>query len=153
MIRQSKVNVSNIAYKAVELDNLSHLTDTSPWRSRFDTIYREIRRRIVLLEYPPDTKLDIKSISVEFEISRTPIRSVTQRLEREGLVITKHGVGTMVTGIIPSQSRDAIQLRLHLATLIGDADPKPIEKLSLESLELLNNRIKKHVISCCPWFC
>ncbi len=144
MIRQSKVNVSNIAYKAVELDNLSHLTDTSPWRSRFDTIYREIRRRIVLLEYPPDTKLDIKSISVEFEISRTPIRSVTQRLEREGLVITKHGVGTMVTGIIPSQSRDAIQLRLHLATLIGDADPKPIEKLSLESLELLNNRIKKH---------
>ena len=50
----------------------------------------------------------------------------------------------MVTGIIPSQSRDAIQLRLHLATLIGDTDPKPIEKVSLESLELLNKRISKH---------
>ena len=144
MTRPARFDNSDVASKALEIDNLSYLTDTSPWRSRFDTIYREIRRRIVLLEYPPDTKLDIKSISIEFEISRTPIRSVTQRLEREGLVITKHGVGTMVTGIIPSQSRDAIQLRLHLATLIGDTDPKPIEKVSLESLELLNKRISKH---------
>ena len=123
MTKPARVNDSDIASKSHDINNLSILTDTSPWRSRFDTVYREIRRRIVLLEYPPDTKLDIKSISLEFEISRTPIRSVTQRLEQEGLVVTKHGVGTMVAGIIPSQSRDAIQLRLHLATLIGDSGP------------------------------
>ena len=122
----------------------SFLIDTSPWRSRFDFVYREIRRRIVLLDYLPESKLDIKNISEEFKISRTPIRSVMQRLEREGLVMTKHGVGTIVTGIIPSQSRDAIQLRLHLATLIGESDPKPIDLISLEGLELLNKRTQNN---------
>ena len=113
------------------------LEDNSPWRSRFDLVYREIRKRIVLLEYDPDTKLNIIRLSREFAISRTPIRSVMQRLEREGLVLTRHGVGTIVTAIIPSQSRDAMLMRLHLATLIGEVNPKLPSRTSLEKLQKL----------------
>ena len=111
--------------------------DNSPWRSRFDLVYREIRRRIVLLEYQPDTKLNIIQLSNEFAISRTPIRSVIQRLEREGLVLTRHGVGTIVTAIIPSQSRDAMQMRLHLATLIGEVNPKLPCSNDLQKIQVL----------------
>jgi DNA-binding GntR family transcriptional regulator len=99
-------------------------SDASPWRARFHSIYLELRERIVLLHYPPGARLDIDALARGFGVSRTPIRSVLQQLEREGLAVTRHGVGTAVTQIDFPHLREATQLRMHLCELIGVLDPQ-----------------------------
>ena len=98
--------------------------DTSPTRRRFHDIHRALRRRIALLEYPPGTRLNVDELAGEFKVSRTPIRSVLQRLEYQGLVITRHGVGTTVTDIDFSHLREATVFRMRLAELIGELSPR-----------------------------
>jgi len=118
-------------------DTLRAETDDSPWRIRFETIYRQLRGRITLLHYPPGTRLNVDDLADEFNVSRTPIRTVLQRLEREGLAITRHGVGTAVTEIDFEHVREAMLLRMHLAELIGTLNPKKPGEQLLLSLEAL----------------
>ena len=116
---------------------LSEGQDESPWRQRFETIYKSLRRRIVLLDYPPGTRLDVEALANEFDVSRTPIRSVIQRLENEGLAITRHGVGTAVTDVDVAQVRDVWLFRIQLAAMMGRLKPKPGRVAIIEQLEKL----------------
>jgi DNA-binding GntR family transcriptional regulator len=112
--------------------------DNSPWRQRFMSIYSTLRERITTLKLAPGVRLDIDSLAKEFNVSRTPVRTVLQRLEHEGLAITRHGVGTMVTEIDIGHVRRTMQLRIHLAELIGELSPhQPDEELfgQLEALQ------------------
>ncbi len=111
--------------------------DTSPWRQRFNTIYKSLREQITLLDYPPETRLDVDALAKEFEVSRTPIRTVLQRLENEGLAITRHGVGTTVTAIDFNLVRDPLLMRMHLAELIGTLSPRVPDETVLIFLEKL----------------
>lgn len=111
--------------------------DKSPWRQRFTIIYSILRERITTLRFPPGARLDIDALALEFNVSRTPIRSVLQRLEHEGLAITRHGVGTMVTEIDVEHVRRTMQLRIHLAELIGSLNPIQPDQSLLDELETL----------------
>src|SRR5262249_22953914 len=98
-------------------------------------IYRVLRDRICLLRYPPGTLLVETELAREFEVSRTPIRQALQRLEYEGLVDTRNGVGTSVTGVDFRAVRDIYAFRLRLSELIGDfgsfADaPRALERVA-----------------------
>lgn len=97
--------------------------DQSPWRRRFDAIYVALRQRITTLEYAPGVRLDVDRLSQEFGVSRTPVRNVLQRLETEGLVRTRHGVGTIVAPVDLKEWRQAMMLRIELASLIGRLKP------------------------------
>jgi len=111
--------------------------DDSPWRQRFEIIYKTLRLRIVLLEYPPATRLDIEALAEEFDVSRTPIRTVIQRLENEGLAMTRHGVGTAVTDVDAAQVRDVWLFRIQLAEMIGRLSPRPGRVAIVDQLEKL----------------
>lgn len=93
-------------------------------RARFEALYREIRERICLLRYPPGHKLGEDALAAEFGVSRTPIRRVLNRLEFEGLVQSRHGVGTIVTTIDPKLLREVYALRMRHAELVGELDPR-----------------------------
>lgn len=92
-------------------------------RERFDRIYKAIRDRICLLEYEPGTRLAEEELAQEFGISRTPIRSVLSRLEGEGLLQSRHGVGTFVTDVDIEALTQVFQLRMELAVLLGKLEP------------------------------
>jgi len=117
--------------------------DTSPWRQRFNTIHATLRERITLLTYPPGTRLDLDDLASEFGVSRTPIRNVLQRLERDGLVLTRHGVGTTVTEIDLDHVREATLLRMHLAEMIGSIHPRPPDQKTLDVVGTLPDRIRR----------
>jgi DNA-binding GntR family transcriptional regulator len=94
-------------------------------RERFERMYNIIRDRICLLEYEPGARLGEEELAREFGISRTPIRRVLSRLESEGLVESRHGVGTFVTTVDVENFLQVYQLRMELAVLIGRLDPIP----------------------------
>ncbi len=97
-------------------------------------IYRELRDRICLLHYPPGAMLSENALAEEFGVSRTPIRQALQRLEFEGLVVSRHGVGTMVTTVDLRYLREVYALRLKLIDLIGEIPPARITHGDLDIL-------------------
>ena len=94
-------------------------------RERFERIYRAIRDRICLIEYEPGARLAEEELAREFGVSRTPLRRVLSRLEGEGLLESRHGVGTFVIDVDLETLIPVYRLRMELAELIGKLDPIP----------------------------
>jgi len=109
--------------------------DRSPSRRRLLAIYRTIRERIALLQYAPGTRLDIDELTTEFGVSRTPVRRALLRLEHEGLVVTRHGVGTMVTSVDFGSLQSNLLYRMHLAELLGQLSPLPPSPETVRTME------------------
>jgi len=109
-------------------------------RERSERIYRILRDRICLLEYPPGSHLSEEELAKEFEISRTPVRRVLTRLEAEGLVQSVHGVGTIVTDVDVEELQQVYHLRMELAELIGKLSPIPRTAADLDRIRALIRR-------------
>ncbi len=109
---------------------------------RFDRIYEAIRERICLLEYPPGTLLNEALLANEFAVSRTPVRNVLQRLNYEGLLETRNGVGTIVSEVDIKTFRDIYELRMRLAELMGDLSPVNPAPDTIEALRDLCRRVE-----------
>ena len=112
-------------------------------RERFERIYKSIRDRICLLEYMPGERLGEEELAREFHVSRTPIRRVLSRLESEGLLESRHGVGTFVTDVDIDSLAQVFQLRMELAELIGKLDPIPRSEDDLARVRALLVRCDK----------
>lgn len=108
--------------------------DRSPWRQRFEHIHHVLRKRITTLEYEPGVRLDVDELSEEFGVSRTPVRNVLKHMDHEGLVKTRHGVGTIVAPLELEIMLQAVQLRVEIAPLIGTLQPKPIDSCMIEAM-------------------
>jgi DNA-binding GntR family transcriptional regulator len=102
------------------------MSEQSDARSRFLRLHDALRTRICLLDYPPGTRLSEETLAAEFGTSRTPLRRVLAKLEDEGLVISQHGVGTIVTDVDPGEMARTYDLRRELAGLVGRLSPVPI---------------------------
>ena len=100
-------------------------------RDRAERLYRTLRDRICLLDYPPGARLSEEELAAEFEISRTPLRRVLARLESEGLIASQHGVGTIVTDVDVQALAQVYTLRMELAPLRGRLDPVPLGAASI----------------------
>jgi DNA-binding GntR family transcriptional regulator len=112
-------------------------------RERFERIYKTIRDRICLLEYQPGERLGEEELAREFEVSRTPIRRVLSRLESEGLLESRHGVGTFVTDVDIDALSQVFQLRMELAVLVGKLDPIPRSEADLDRVREILARCDK----------
>lgn len=106
-------------------------------RDRHAAMHQEIRERLCLLAYPPGMRLSEAALAEEFGTSRTPIRRVLARLEDEGLVQTRHGVGTIVTDADINELEQVYRLRLELTELVGRLDPVTPDSTFMERLDRL----------------
>lgn len=106
-------------------------------KERAERIYRILRDRICLLDYAPGHCLSEEALADEFRISRTPVRRVLARLESEGLVVARHGVGTIVTDVEIEALEQVYHLRMELALLIGKLSPLPRSRDDLERIRVL----------------
>jgi DNA-binding GntR family transcriptional regulator len=89
-------------------------------------IHAILRDRICFLEAAPGTLLREAELAAEFGVSRTPVREALQKLSWLGLVEIRNGVGTLVTPLDMDVIRDAYEMRLKVAELIGHMAPRPI---------------------------
>ncbi|WP_245449908.1 GntR family transcriptional regulator [Rhizobium leguminosarum] len=81
-------------------------------------------------------------LAAEFNVSRTPIRQALQRLDYDGLVETRNGVGTTVTGVDFQEFKDVYAFRLKLSEMIGDFGRPERVSRSLNEIEALIPRVE-----------
>lgn len=116
-------------------------------RERYERMYRLLRDRICLLEYPPGSRLSEEELAQEFATSRTPVRRVLTRLEAEGLVQSVHGVGTIVTDVDVKELEQVYHLRMELAEMIGKISPVPLEDEDLDRIRALIRRCDAEIVN------
>jgi DNA-binding GntR family transcriptional regulator len=109
---------------------------------RFQRIYRALREGICLLQYKPGSPLSEVDLARKFHVSRTPLRRVLQRLEFDGLVDIRNGVGTIVTHINLKTLKDTYELRIRQTLLIGELSPAPIRDSHLQQVQILIQRLQ-----------
>jgi len=80
-------------------------------------IHRQLQAAILALELPPGTALQDKLLSVQFAVSRTPVREALIRLAEEGLVEIRPQSGTFVSRIRAEAIPEAQDIRLALETM------------------------------------
>ncbi len=113
-----------------------------PERSSVQQVYSVVLDRICLLKYPPHTLLREGELAREFGMSRTPIREVFLRLALMGLVASRNGVGTFVTGMDYLGYRDIYPLRMKVAELIGDLSPRSVTSRDIDRVVRLEERAR-----------
>ena len=101
-------------------------------RSRVDTIYEVLRDRICLGEYARGDIFHEADLGQEFEVSRTPIRQVLQRLAFEKLAVVRTGVGTIVEGCSAEMARNYLDIHARLLASVAElgmaVDPLGLEE-------------------------
>ena len=76
-----------------------------------DSIYEEIKRKIINLDLLPGTKIREEDLADEYNMSRTPIRGVISRLVKDSLLEVAPKKGTYVSKIDVSNINDYIYVR------------------------------------------
>ncbi|MEG2454632.1 MAG: GntR family transcriptional regulator [Oscillospiraceae bacterium] len=105
-----------------------------------DEIYRIMEQEIIDLRIKPGAMLSEHSLCQRFSASRTPIRSVLQRLQENGLVQIMPYKGTMVTLLDFDIINQIIYQRVAVETMVLRDFAKTCNPLELEQVRYaLNN--------------
>lgn len=100
-----------------------------------DEIYEEIKREIINLDLAPGSKVTESFLTYKFHISRTPIRSVISRLEKDNLVVVTPKKGTYVSKITLENVSDYMKLRVIVETHVLREVCKTITQQQIEELK------------------
>ncbi len=106
-------------------------------------IYKELKKRIVYLDYKPKQVLNIKELAKEFGVSPMPIREVLIILETEKLVHIIPNNGIYVNDISFQELKDVFEVRLFLIGLSGKLAAQRITPKELNKLKELLEKIKQ----------
>jgi DNA-binding GntR family transcriptional regulator len=88
--------------------------ERDPYPSLSDTLYDQMWRRIVNLEFPPGRRLSDDELAKEFGVSRTPMREALQRLSQVGLVQVNSRRGFSIPTFAREDVNDLYDLRTGL---------------------------------------
>ncbi len=106
-------------------------------------IYKELKKRIVFLDYKPKQVLSIKELAKEFGVSPMPIREVLILLETEKLVHIIPNNGIYVTDISFQELKDVFEVRLFLIGLSGRLAAQRVTTEELNKMKELLKKIKQ----------
>lgn len=91
-------------------------------KTRVDTIYETLRDRICLGQYQPGDVLHETNLGQEFEVSRTPIRQVLQRLSFEKLAVVRTGVGTIVEDFTRTDAQNYLEMHARILATVAELE-------------------------------
>lgn len=97
-------------------------------------IYDELRAWICTNRVAPGELLHEETLARQFSVSRSPVRRALAKLEHDGLVEIRHGVGTRVTSIDRNELAEVYELRMILAMQSGPYLRTPFEPEFIERL-------------------
>jgi DNA-binding GntR family transcriptional regulator len=73
--------------------------------------YRQLRERLITLDLPPGSPIDLPGLMRAYGLSRTPVMEAIQRLAQEDLLAIHPRRGTVVTQPTLSQAKHVMEVR------------------------------------------
>src|SRR3954467_2441553 len=113
--------------------------------TRAHAVADELRRRILVGELPPGTRLGQLDVARELGVSTTPVREAFTSLAREGLIQQDAHRGVLVFAPSQDDVRERYEIRIALEPLAAGLAAKAMPGETLEQLEALLAEMKKAV--------
>jgi DNA-binding GntR family transcriptional regulator len=101
-----------------------------------ESIYEELKSNIINLDLVPGTKIREEDLASRFNVSRTPIRTVIARLEKDDLLTVVPQKGTYVSKINIANISDFIYVRKAVEVSVLQIVEKT---LTLQQIQQLND--------------
>ena len=99
----------------------------------------QIRQRITVGDWPPDTPLpSVRELAADSKLSVITIKRAYLELAREGVIVTRQGKGSWVSGDLDMETLQREELTGHLAQAA-----KLAESLAIPERDLLQ-MLKRH---------
>ncbi len=103
-------------------------------------IFTELRNRIIHLELPPESVLNLSELAKEFNVSRTPIKEVLISLQAEEWIM-RHGSHFIVTPLSLERIREITEIRMVMEV---QANIWAMERMTPSEFEMLH-KLKGHI--------
>lgn len=108
-----------------------------------ESIYAELRRRIMAGRYEPGLQLKEETLAAEMTVSRTPVRTALQRLVKDGLLEAHANRGVFVSGWTDRDIEEVFHLRCMLEPHAAWLAAERADDAQIEELGALNRRMAK----------
>ena len=106
-----------------------------------ETLYEEIKRRILHLEYQPGEPLPMRKLAESLGVSTTPVRETLVRLANERLIEWRPNSTVRVAQVGFKELRDVFELRLLLEEHCGRLAARRVPTEALRAAERLLGRL------------
>jgi len=108
-----------------------------------ETIYLDLQEKIIKHVIPSGTKLNEKELMEEYEIGRTPLRSIIKKLESEFLVEIIPQSGTYIKTFNLNELKDVLEMRIPLELLAAKMIALRITNEQLEKIKYIIENFSK----------
>jgi DNA-binding GntR family transcriptional regulator len=123
-------------------------------KSAADAVYELLHARILALDLPPGARLSEAEVAAEAGVSRQPVRDAFYRLARQGFLVIRPQVATMVSPISARQvlqarfTRTALELEVvrEACRLLGPADHAALAALIEAQATALTDPARFHAL-------
>jgi DNA-binding GntR family transcriptional regulator len=112
-----------------------------------EQVYQRIRQQILDNAYPPHAALPEKTLALQLEVSRVPVREALHRLAAEGLVTLRPRRGAFVNALSARQFLDAYRVREALEDLAIKLALPHLTPDDLDALGRLQDEMRRHAAS------
>ena len=99
-------------YDALDPDEIDRMLPIAP------QVYAILRQRIVDNRMPPGAPIGENTLAHRLNISRTPLRAALQQLAKEGMIVTRPQVGSVVAQLDAARMEEAVVMRAALETAV-----------------------------------
>ena len=113
-------------------------------RPMYLQIMEQIRQRVVLGEWKPGEQIpSIRAMAIALQISVITVKRAYLELEREGVIVTQHGKGSVVASDPDSGSRlydeeleEHLRQVVRIGSLLGLTEKEIVERLRSAAMQL-----------------
>ena len=114
-------------------------------KARKEQLYLDLKRKILTLALEPGAHLDETTFSVDYGISRTPLREVFRRLAGEGYIQIRNHRGTIVSPMSHKSLRDFFQTAPMIYASIARLAAQNTTDEQVKALKNVQKRFRKAV--------
>lgn len=111
-------------------------------KSGKDSLYEDLKRRILTMELDPDADLDEASLCEQYGLSRTPVRETFRRLAGEGYVEIRENRGTRVSPMSHASLRQFFLVAPMIYAAIGRLAVQNFKPRQLDELGSAQERFR-----------
>lgn len=119
-------------------------------KSGKSVLHETLKRQILTLELEPDHDLDEVQLSLEYKISRTPVRDVLRRLAGEGYVEIRENRGARVIPMNHTTLRDFFLVAPLIYEAVGRLAVQNFRSVQMEQLRRCQDRFRAAIAASNP---
>jgi GntR family transcriptional regulator len=113
-------------------------------RPMYLQIMEQIRQRVVLGEWKPGEQIpSIRAMAIALQISVITVKRAYLELEREGVIVTQHGKGSIVAAdpalgsrLYDKEFEEHLRQVVRIGTLLGLTEEEIVERLKDAAVQL-----------------